>query len=45
LECLKKQAVNKIFERMERAFRRDGEIIEVSEDMFKEIVMEVAPSL
>ena len=45
LECLKKQAVNKIFERMERAFRRDGEIIEVSEDMFKEIVIEVAPSL
>ena len=30
LECLKKQAVNKIFERMERAFRRDCEIIEVS---------------
>ncbi len=45
LECLKQQAGNKIFERMERAFRRDGEIIEVSEFMLKEIVTEVSPSL
>ncbi len=45
LECLKQQAGNKIFERMERAFRRDGEIIDVSEYMLKEIVTEVSPSL
>ena len=29
IECLKAQAHNRIFQRMERAFRRDGEIIEV----------------
>jgi hypothetical protein len=30
IECLKRQAHNKIFERLEKAFRRDGEIINVS---------------
>ena len=45
LTCLKQQAGSKIFERMERAFSRDGEIIEVSEYMLKEMVTEVSPSL
>lgn len=30
IECLKAQAKNKIFERLEKAFRRDGEIISVT---------------
>ncbi len=35
LECLKRQAHNKIFERLERAFRRDGEIISVTPAMLE----------
>ena len=31
LECLKKQAKTDIFKRMERAFARDGEIIDIDE--------------
>ena len=37
LECLKRQAQNKIFERLERAFRRDGEIISVTPAMLEKI--------
>ena len=36
LECLKRQARNNIFVRMERAFRRDGEVIHVTEAMLAE---------
>ena len=35
LECLKKQARSKIFERLERAFRRDGEIISVTPEILE----------
>jgi len=31
IECLKRQAKNGVFERLERAFRRDGEIVELKE--------------
>lgn len=34
LECLKRQARSDIFVRMERAFNRDGEIIDVDEELF-----------
>lgn len=37
LEGLKRQAKSNIFERMSRAFSRDGKLIEVTEDMLKEI--------
>ncbi|MDD5698195.1 MAG: AAA domain-containing protein [Victivallaceae bacterium] len=37
LEGLKRQAQNNIFERMCRAFARDGEVIEISESMLEEI--------
>jgi hypothetical protein len=33
LECLKKQARTDIFARMERAFARDGEIVDLDEDL------------
>ncbi len=36
LECLKRGARNRIFERMERAFRRDGELIDVDAGMVRE---------
>jgi senataxin len=35
LECLKRQARSKIFERLERAFRRDGEIISITPGMLE----------
>ncbi|MFW6374274.1 MAG: DEAD/DEAH box helicase [Thermodesulfobacteriota bacterium] len=35
LECLKRQARSDIFLRMERAFKRDGEIIDVDEDLLE----------
>jgi len=37
LECLKQQAGSEIFGRMERAFNRDGEIVEVDEELFREM--------
>ena len=37
LECLKLQARNNIFHRMERACERDGELIEVSPSMLKQL--------
>lgn len=45
IECLKKQAQSRIFERMERAFRRDGEVITVTEYMLKEIAETLAPTI
>ena len=45
LENLKKQARNNIFERMSRAFARDGELIEVNENMLKEISESIMASL
>lgn len=36
LDCLKRQARNNIFLRMERAFRRDGEVVRVTESMLAE---------
>jgi len=36
LECLKRQARIRIFERLERAFRRDGEIISVTPEILEE---------
>ena len=45
LEGLKQQARNNIFERMSRAFSRDGKLIEVSEDMLKEISENIQSSL
>ncbi len=42
LECLKRQARNNIFVRMERAFRRDGEVIPVTEAMLAEAQAEPA---
>jgi hypothetical protein len=42
---LKRQAKNNIFERMERAFRRDGELIQVNEYMMEEIAQALAPTL
>ncbi len=41
LKGLKRQAGNNIFERMSRAFSRDGELIEVTEDMLKEISVDI----
>jgi hypothetical protein len=35
LECLKRQARSKIFERLERVFRRDGEIISVTPEILE----------
>jgi hypothetical protein len=37
LECLKRQARSKIFERLGRAFQRDGEIISVTPEMLEKI--------
>jgi hypothetical protein len=37
LECLKRQAKNDIFIRMERSFRRDGEILDVDAELLGEI--------
>jgi len=37
LECLKRQAKNDVFIRMERSFRRDGEILDVDAELLKEI--------
>jgi len=37
LECLKRQARSRIFERLERAFRRDGETIAVTPAMLEKI--------
>jgi hypothetical protein len=37
LECLKRQAGSDIFLRMERAFNREGEIVDVDEELFKEM--------
>ncbi len=37
LECLKRQARSDIFLRMERAFKRDGEIIDLDETWFESI--------
>ena len=36
LSCLKKQARNRIFKRMERAIQRDGEIINVKSSYLKD---------
>jgi hypothetical protein len=41
LEGLKRQAKNNIFERMSRAFSRDGELVEVNEKMLEEIKAEL----
>ena len=45
LEGLKRQAENNIFDRMSRAFSRDGELIEVNEYMLKEISENIQSSL
>ncbi len=45
LEGLKRQARNNIFERMSRAFSRDGKLIEISENMLKEISENIQSSL
>lgn len=37
LECLKRQAKNDVFIRMERSFRRDGEILDVDAELLGEI--------
>lgn len=37
LECLKRQARNDIFIRMERSFRRDGEILDVDGELLEEM--------
>ena len=34
LECLKRQATTDVFARMERAFARDGEIVDLDEELF-----------
>jgi hypothetical protein len=43
LDCLKRQARNNIFVRMERAFRRDGEVLQVTENMLPEATPEATP--
>ena len=45
LEGLKRQAKNNIFERMSRAFARDGELVQVDEKMLAGIAEEIKPSL
>ena len=45
LEGLKRQSRNNIFDRMSRAFSRDGELIEVTEYMLKEISENIQSSL
>jgi len=45
LEGLKRQARNNIFDRMSRAFSRDGELVEVTEYMLKEISENIQSSL
>lgn len=45
LEGLKRQARSNIFDRMSRAFSRDGELIEVTEYMLKEISESIQSSL
>jgi hypothetical protein len=42
LECLKRQAHNRIFERLERAFRRDGQIISVTPAMLEKLRTPIA---
>jgi hypothetical protein len=37
LECLKDQAKTDVFTRMERAFSRDGEIIDMDEALFAQM--------
>jgi hypothetical protein len=45
LEGLKRQSRNNIFDRMSRAFSRDGELVEVTEYMLKEISENIQSSL
>lgn len=45
LEGLQQQAKNNIFERMSRAFARDGELLEITEDSLREISGDLPPSL
>jgi superfamily I DNA and/or RNA helicase len=45
LEGLKRQAKNNIFERMSRAFARDGELVQVDDAMLADIAEEIKPSL
>lgn len=42
LECLKRQARSKIFERLERAFLRDGEIISVTPEILDKLQIPIA---